>query len=441
MPVSRGRKGKKRSGRGRSPARRREVSAAEIVLQSLGDPSQTTCVLDADVLVSELLGIAYVAGGESGAHDAVEAVDDFAEELLELAETSEEPGALELLAALASVGPDGIAEAAAAAFEIRRTAQPDRPVAPWVGDYASLVCTGAYRSTDTYGDLTQYVATFGHGPGNPDLPSHLVLWLLDANSNGGADDIIVVDDADQAMRRLHQLIDDGDGEMSALAEVDAAELRAAVSLGMDLETMTDGAPEEESYCTLRSLAYGRLRLLPATDEADAAEELVSPEERDAVVEAFRRSPEAADLRAEPAASAEPLDDDALRMLAGLAVDFAADYAGGDPLRISPASATMFLLDWVPRQVILDAEDTAALPVVLTAWATYSCRVRERGTPAPIHLAIAEVTDDYLELMASGELRSLSTQILAGLVADGVDITDPEQLSAGLERYNAGLDPR
>ncbi len=166
---------------------------------------------------------------------------------------------------------------------------------------------------------------------------------------------------------------------------------------------------------------------------------MSPEQRDAVVEAFLRSPEAADLRAEPAASAEPLDDDALRMLAGLAVDFAADYAGGDPLRISPASATMFLLDWVPRQVILDAEDTAALPVVLTAWATYSCRVRERGAPAPIHLAIAEVTDDYLELMASGELRSLSTQILAGLVADGVDITDPEQLSTGLERYNAGLD--
>ena len=53
--------------------------------------------------------------------------------------------------------------------------------------------------------------------------------------------------------------------------------------------------------------------------------------------------------------------------------------------------------------------------------------------------IGPLGPDYLELMASGELRSLSTQILAGLVADGFDITDPEQLSAGLERYNAGLD--
>ena len=49
------------------------------------------------------------------------------------------------------------------------------------------------------------------------------------------------------------------------------------------------------------------------------------------------------------------------------VEYGCDRDFGRPLRVSPAKAETFLLDWVPRKVVLSRADQEAMPHVLLAW--------------------------------------------------------------------------
>ena len=49
------------------------------------------------------------------------------------------------------------------------------------------------------------------------------------------------------------------------------------------------------------------------------------------------------------------------------VDYGCDRDFGRPLRVSPAKAETFLLDWLPRKVVLSRGEQEAMPHVLLAW--------------------------------------------------------------------------
>ncbi len=53
------------------------------------------------------------------------------------------------------------------------------------------------------------------------------------------------------------------------------------------------------------------------------------------------------------------------------VDYGCDRDFGRPLRVSPAKAETFLLDWLPRRVVLSPAEQHAMPHVLAAWVRWA----------------------------------------------------------------------
>jgi hypothetical protein len=53
------------------------------------------------------------------------------------------------------------------------------------------------------------------------------------------------------------------------------------------------------------------------------------------------------------------------------VDYGCDQDFGRPLRVSPAKAETFLLDWLPRKIMLIPAEQHAMPHVLVAWARWA----------------------------------------------------------------------
>ncbi len=76
------------------------------------------------------------------------------------------------------------------------------------------------------------------------------------------------------------------------------------------------------------------------------------------------------------------------------LDYGCERDFGRPLRMSPAKVETFLLDWLPRKVMLSAAEQHSMPHVLAAWVRWSGK--RRGLPAA---RITETLDAVFESMA------------------------------------------
>jgi hypothetical protein len=63
------------------------------------------------------------------------------------------------------------------------------------------------------------------------------------------------------------------------------------------------------------------------------------------------------------------------------INYGCEQDFGRPLRMSPVKAETFLLDWLPRKVMLWPAEQHAMPHVLAAWARWAGRRRGLGTEA------------------------------------------------------------
>ena len=320
--------------------------------------------MDAELLLSDAFGLAYEGQEED---DDNEIVDVLATLLLEAAETAEQPGALELLAVLGTVGPDVVSARARVMVEARRAAEPDLEHQPWVTTLEPLRCTTALAMQDAFGDSTEYLVAFARGG-----KAHALLWLVDNNVVGGfARDVLVAVDAAEVEQQLRELAAAEDVIPVTVTEIDQAVLHGRLRSAMDLETAVTGPPEEESYARTRMLAYGRLRALP--DPVDT--ELPPPiddAERDRIVAEFVVSPERSEY------PKDILATDDIDHLVRMIIDHAVDIIGGSAYRITPSTAELFLMDWVPLHIELDADEVELLPLVMESWARYALRIEPIG---------------------------------------------------------------
>jgi len=154
-------------------------------------------------------------------------------------------------------------------------------------------------------------------------------------------------------------------------------LRAEVERGVTATDRLARVPDQESLVTDRALALARLRLLPVAPAKDPAP--LTGAERAAMLERFRLAPESQRLHG---------GSTAVFCLA-LILEYADDRPDRDPLRWSPAAVDLFLLDWVPRRAVLDADDIATLPTVLSAWVRWAGRVSGR-TPRAVAVTVAAI---------------------------------------------------
>jgi hypothetical protein len=146
------------------------------------------------------------------------------------------------------------------------------------------------------------------------------------------------------------------------------------------------------------------------------------------------------------------------------IDYGCDRDYGRPLRMSPAKVQMFLLNWLPRKVMLSFAEQDAMPHVLAAWVRWAGRKRglEDAVVAETLEAVfnsismfgeayrdpAEFGLDYglvRRLLPDGDLEALPRRAFAFPVLDGwhsgtdlssLDPADPQDRRALLAADHA-----
>ena len=409
--------------------------------------------LDAELAMSALLGGVYAATDLGRA----EAVRRFGADFARYLGNKRTVHARAVRAALAALLPDDAA--------LPRTSRPagthpggSRPGDPrtsgpktpaWASVAGHVTCTGTWVASDIYGDQSSYVAVFSYG--DPELggPDHAVSYLLDhnlgivKNISIGVPASAIVDGWQEAALSDREII---------VNPVDPGHLRAEVSAYIERTDELE-KPRQDGYVEEHSFAVARLRVLPEA-VAELGGPKLSDKERDAVVTDFLDSPESAaigevaqteavDQMAQPdtvgeLAEAKPGDGPrshsapptvVVAWCARAAVDFAVDENAGDPLRWSPTSVEFMLLHWAPQQLSGTHEAAPWLPEVLDGFVAYAGRVRQQSAAATeaTRDAITAAAVRYTDLMSGESLGEPVTDVLARMVADGVDPLNEEEV--------------
>lgn len=212
---------------------------------------------------------------------------------------------------------------------------------------------------------------------------------------------------------------------SPLADVPVGQALAALREAVRSTGMMWPRSRSGSFVENRLLA--RRRIDAHADPEPSLEELFAeqplpPEERSRLRAAFL---------AEQTEPAEAID-----FLVEVFLDYGAGYLGREPLRWSPADVILFLLDYVPRKVVLDEGDRTRLPALLADWVRFAL-ARSGVEPRwiePVLAAVQEHAEEFFETYA--DAAGPARQLLTRLTAEGVDLTDKDSVDAAVSRFNA-----
>lgn len=175
-----------------------------------------------------------------------------------------------------------------------------------------------------------------------------------------------------------------------LIELDLADARAKVDEAIELASITYPPLETETWPAERSLLEAVVRQAPSGGTGYVRPEY-SDEQLAELTEDFFRSE-----------YGRGLDNPDHRFLFESILWFGTDYGPGDPLRWSPPSVEILLVDWFPRKVVAPADDVRPLPALLRAFVRYSHghrNIREDLTAQTL-TAIDDFADEFQELISS-----------------------------------------
>ena len=321
--------------------------------------------LDAELMVSELLGTWW---GRS-LNEPQDVEDVVGGGLVGYAARQATPAALALLAGIAALGTTRQAAAAEqAALElIERGVRRPR----WA-DHAGAVAPGdCYVNHDAYGDRDEVVCTFSYAGEEP----HALVVAIDYNSRGMIRDGWVTSEVEKLLERSGR----GEGTEAGgpkLEPLPAGQARRMLASGLAETDEAADPPVSESFPAYHAFIRARVRALPPGRGAPPS------------VPAARRKPWSRDRRAMLAAEflasdeAEDLSDrQAASRCADHIIDYGCDQDFNRPLRVSPVKAERFLLDWLPRKVMLAPEEQHAMPHVLAAWVRWAGKRQGLGADA------------------------------------------------------------
>lgn len=259
-----------------------------------------------------------------------------------------------------------------------------RPVPGWLLRLDQVRPTRAVVFSDILGDGENILLDVGLPGGRP----LAVLVYVDHNLGTVVKDAFALDvPLDDVIERLQQLDEDdgGDGSMRDLSLADArARLEGAVADGRRLVEPL----ESNTWPATRPLVEWMLRLMP-DGGAGYPEPEWTQQQIDAIADEVLKSRHGATL-----------DDEDRHEILDHLLWFGAEYAPGDPLRLSPVAVELMLLDRVPRKVAGDAAYLSLVPEVLRAlvrFAHESRRVPPRLTRDTL-AAIDEFEPEYRELI-------------------------------------------
>jgi hypothetical protein len=364
--------------------------------------------LDAELMVSELLGTWWgqrdPQAGRRGHANVEELVG---EGLVGYAAQQKSPAALALLSGIACLGtPRQAARAEAAALAMMEHGVARPGWADFVGAVAAEEC---YVNSDAFGDRDEVVCAFSYAGEE----RHALVMVVDYNAGGMLRDGWVTSQVDKLLDRCRDVggtNPDTPGR-PAFQQVGAPQARRLLETALAVTEAGTGPPVSDSFASYHAFLRARIRTLPpagpsrpATAGGGAAPgELAAPgtgsgwlgaaarrhawtrDRRAMLVAEFLASDEAEDLSDTKAAS----------RCADHIIDYGCDQDFGRPLRMSPAKVETFLLDWLPRKIMLSPAEQHAMPHVLASWVRWA-----GGRHSVAADAVAETLDAVFDAMGT-----------------------------------------
>lgn len=188
-----------------------------------------------------------------------------------------------------------------------------------------------------------------------------------------------------------------------------ADARVRITEAIELSAMTYPPLESDTWPLCRPLVEWAAAMLPAGGTGYQRLDV----DREALGEAFLAGP-----------FGSAFGDPEHRALLEALLWFGSEYGPGDPLRWSPTSVEMVLLDWVPRKIMAEVDQLALLPDLLRAFIRFSHHERgiQQALTAETLTAVDELAPEYLEIVSAP--RSQGLDALVAAMTDGVDGQSP-----------------
>jgi hypothetical protein len=334
--------------------------------------------------------------------------------------------ALAVLRAMEAVGSEQVATASAAAAARLADAGVAEP--GWRGGLGAARARRALIMRDAvFDDAINVLIEFERPAHEP----YVIGVLIDHNLGGIAKDLLVGPTLGEIEDSLASAPTEagGTGELR-LEDVELAEAAARSREALWRTERTLDPPISDDFNAQAAAVAAHLRTLPDEGEVQEPEE-IGDSQRQAVLDRFLASPEAAPFRAR-----EELAD-----LAMMAIDYCADYLDGDgrPLRWSPVVVELFMTWFLPRKVARESEFfERAVPELLPAWVRHAGRVR--GIPeAAVEeaaAAVAEYREEMLALVRDESAWGPGKAFAMAASEAGVDLSDQAAIDAFLDEYNS-----
>jgi len=257
-----------------------------------------------------------------------------------------DPESFVLLTSLArTVGPAGRLPLQRAHLARLRT---EAEVPEWVTRIAGFRLTSAIVSEDITGDGLSVVLDYDdeHHP-------HTVVVFIDNNLGAIVKDVFVGPPLDRVLETYQR------GGRVTIRTVRPPTAASIILQALGETHDYDEPPVTEDFEFFSGLLVNRLTQLPERPIRPPVRPLLSPRQRDELVDEFLESRHAVGL-----------SDDAADIVR-LWIDHAVDHTVGGPLRVSAVLVELFLAHWLPRKVLADSTYFEAVPAVVKVWLEYA----------------------------------------------------------------------
>jgi len=319
--------------------------------------------LDAELIVSEMLGTWW--GRRLPDADVEEVIG---EGLIAYADRAGTPAALALLSGIAALGTDGQRAKAEEAAERLVESGVARP--GWAERVGQVKRGAAHVTQDVYGDRDEIVCEFSYDGEEP----HALVAVIDYNHGGMVRDAWVTSRVDTLVERCREAAEND--PLVTFAPLAASKVQPLLARALRVTDKAAIPAVSDNFAGYHAFLRSRVRSLPPAKRRvpppPGGGRSYGPDERAMLAAEFLASDEA-----------EAVSD---RSAAGTCVDhiiaYGCDRDFGRPLRVSPTKVETFLLDWLPRKIMLTPEEQDAMPHVLVAWVRWAAARTELPEPGP-----------------------------------------------------------